>query len=97
MKKTEELLHIIERGDPTKILSEDDLVQRLNFLLKYQLITITEDKIILTEKGKEARVNGIQTIIEEEELNKQLIHIPKKNDKEKSFWKSFLKRLKRKS
>ncbi len=97
MKKTDELLQIIEGGDPTKILSEDDLVQRLNFLLKHELITIADDKICLTEKGKEARIKGIRTIIEEEDLNKELSEFPKKNNKEENFWKSLFSRSKRKT
>lgn len=97
MEKTDELLQIIEGGDPARILSEDDLVQRLNFLLKYQLVTITEDRIYLTEKGREARIKGINSIIGAEDLNKELSEFPenKKNSKEKNVWELFFRRFKK--
>lgn len=95
MKKTDELLQIIEGGDPTKILSEDDLVQRLNFLLKHKLINITEDKIRLTEKGKDARTKGIQKIIEEKDFNKELLEFSNNEKKGRNLWKIIFRRLKK--
>lgn len=85
MKKTDELLQLIENGDPTTILSEDDLVERLNFLLKWDLITITADEIRLTQKGKEAKMNGVSSVIEEESFNEQLLEFSKKKKKKNKF------------
>lgn len=85
MKKTDELLQLIENGDAETILSEDDLVERLNFLLKWELITITEDEIHLTQKGKEARIEGVSSLIEEENFNEQLLEFSKKKNKKKKL------------
>lgn len=60
------LLKLIEEGDPDVILSEEQLIPRFNELMKYDLVTLKDDKVYLTEKGKEAKREGVDKIIKRE-------------------------------
>lgn len=55
--KTEELLAMIEEKN-TDILAEEDLTPKFNHLLKHQLIDVQNGKVVLTERGKKARLEG---------------------------------------
>lgn len=68
MTKIDNLLHVIEEGDAVTILSEEELIKGINFLFQYELITVTEDKLLLTERGKAAKRESVRVIIEREEL-----------------------------
>lgn len=57
MSDIKDLLKLIEKNDPVKILSLDNIVERLNILFKYELILFTEGQISLSAKGREFREN----------------------------------------
>lgn len=59
----EKLLRLIDEGDPSSILSEEN-TKGFNELMKYQLITIEDDKVSLTELGREAINEGILKVME---------------------------------
>lgn len=58
MKKTQELLQLIEDGNAIEILCKDNLIDELNTLHEQELIEIKESTVVLTEKGKEAKAKG---------------------------------------
>lgn len=60
------LLKLIEEGDPDVILSEEKLIPRFNELMKYDLVTLKNEKVYLTEKGKQAKREGVEKIIKRE-------------------------------
>lgn len=51
----DELLAAIEDGDAPRVLQEANLRETFNELLKNELITIIEEKVCLTDRGKEYR------------------------------------------
>lgn len=53
MNHKKELLVLIEEGDAVTILSQVNIVERLNELFTCQLIKYKDGKIYLTELGKE--------------------------------------------
>ncbi len=57
------LLNLIEKGDPEAILSEQELVPRFNELLKYDLVALKNEKVLLTEEGKAAKKEGVEVVI----------------------------------
>lgn len=69
MMKTEKidsryrLLHLIYEGNTSGILTDQRLRDSLNDLMKHELITIYNNKLKLTERGKAAMKNGINTVI----------------------------------
>ena len=65
------LLKLIEEGDPAVILSEERLIPRFNELMKYDLVELKDERVFLTEKGKEAKREGVEKIIKREK-NAQL-------------------------
>jgi len=69
----ERLINLIDEGDPEVILAEDALVPKFNELLKYDLVVIKDDRVFLTEKGKTAKIHGIDYIIAQEKLPKKVI------------------------
>jgi len=62
----ERLIKLIDEGDPEVILAEESLVPKFNELLKYDLVVIKDDRVFLTEKGRLAKIHGIEHIIEQE-------------------------------
>lgn len=57
------LLHLIYEGETSGILTDQGLRESLNDLMKHELITIYNNKLKLTERGKSAMKNGINTVI----------------------------------
>lgn len=55
----EKIISLIEMGDPVPILAEESFIEVFNELLKYELIDLKDDKIVLTPKGEEARKIGL--------------------------------------
>ncbi|MCM4159261.1 hypothetical protein FHG64_17395 [Antarcticibacterium flavum] len=53
MKQYENLLKLILTGNPITILQEPEITGKFNELLKHDLIEITEEKIVLTQKGRD--------------------------------------------
>lgn len=58
----QKLLQLIDEGDPSSILSEDN-GRGFNELMKYQLISIKNDKVLLTDLGREAQKDGIVKVL----------------------------------
>lgn len=65
MDDLNELLRKIETENAEEILGEKDLVKKLNFLCQNGLVEIMQEKITLTEKGKEARIKGIDCPVQQ--------------------------------
>lgn len=63
MRSTQKLIELIKNGDAIAILAEDSLIEKFNDLLKYNLIDIVDDKIILTPKGENAMNMGLDNIL----------------------------------
>lgn len=82
--KGDQLLKIIEEGNPEDILLEE-YVHVFNELIKYELITIRDGKICLTERGIRAKVEGVGASIEEYKI----LYLSK-NVIRKSFQKNYL-------
>ncbi len=72
MKSTEKVIELIHKGDPVAILAEVALVDNFNELLKYELIDIINEKVILTKKGKKARDLGFDKVIAELKIQEEL-------------------------
>lgn len=64
----DKLLDLIEEGDPDKILSEEELFPKFNQLVKYGLVVLKDDKVFLTEKGIQAKNEGVDSFIKKEKL-----------------------------
>ena len=62
------LLDLIEEGDPDKILSEEELFPKFNQLVKYGLVVLKDDKVFLTEKGIQAKNEGVDSFIQKEKF-----------------------------
>lgn len=76
----DKLLKLIEKGNPEVILSEEELVPRFNELLKYDLIELKDDKVLLTEKGHEAKKYGVETVLKKERRERFVKkEVPKNN------------------
>jgi len=58
----DELLQLIEEGDPTVILSSE-YIEGLNDLIKHEFVYIENDRLKLTEKGEQAKIIGIQKMM----------------------------------
>ena len=58
----EDLLHLIETEDVFNILSQENM-EGFNELMKYELITVKDDKVYLTPLGKEAQIHGVNNVI----------------------------------
>lgn len=54
----DKLLRLIEEGDATVILSSE-YTESLNDLIKNEFISIENDALRLTEKGKQAKIIGV--------------------------------------
>lgn len=57
------LLHLIYQGKTSGILTDQTLRESLNDLMKYELITIYNNKLSLTERGKIALKKGVNSVI----------------------------------
>lgn len=60
----EELLLLVEEGDATAILSSQ-YVACLNELIKKEFVSIDQEKLQLTDKGKKARTFGFNAFLQE--------------------------------
>lgn len=59
MNHIKNFLGLIEEGNHVTILSQENVVERLNELFKYELIVFKDGEIFLSEKGKEYRREGV--------------------------------------
>lgn len=51
-------MDFIEANDAVEILAQENIVERLNVLFKYELIYYKNGKIFISEKGKKFRKNN---------------------------------------
>lgn len=65
MKSPQRLFELIKNGDAIAILAEDSLIEKFNELLRYDLMDIVDDKIVLTSKGEKAMNMGLDNILAE--------------------------------
>lgn len=66
------LLQLIEEGDPTIILSSE-YSRSLNELIKFEFIAIENERLQLTEKGKQAQLLGVKAVMEKKDfLNEEV-------------------------
>lgn len=72
------LLKLIEEGDTFSLLSEENLGEGFNELMKNELITITDGKIQITETGKEAKTKGIREVLAKRKANVVAVQLPVK-------------------
>lgn len=63
------LLRLIEEGDPASILSEENLSKGFNDLMNHGLIILEEGKVHITDLGKEAKMEGVKTVMSREKIN----------------------------
>ncbi|MFO7719476.1 MAG: hypothetical protein R6W85_03445 [Gillisia sp.] len=92
----EKLIDLIEEGDPSKILSEEDLFPKFNELVKYGLVVLKDEKVFLTKKGIQAKKEGVDLFIKKEKfalIQAQYLQNAKFNKEKKGFFKK-LKRPK---
>lgn len=66
------LLHLIYEEKTSGILTDQNLRDSLNDLMKHELITIYNNKLRLTERGKVAMKNGIHTVLTKVKPKKQV-------------------------
>lgn len=72
MKPAEKIIKLIEKGDPIPILAEAGVVDCFNELLRYELIDIVNEKVILTQKGEQARITGLDQFLQELKTKEEL-------------------------
>lgn len=84
MASTQKIMELIENGDCLSILAEDSLRENFNELLKYGLIDIVEDKVVLTKKGAEAKILGIEKAIVQMKSEKKLKEVPVEKQQQRS-------------
>ena len=71
MNDIDALIELIEKGDAAVILAEKNLSGILNELLKYELIDCRDGKIILTEKGLDAKQQGFAVVLQQLQQGKE--------------------------
>ncbi|MDR9457645.1 MAG: hypothetical protein RI572_09560 [Salegentibacter sp.] len=79
MRSTQKLIELIKKRDVLAILAEDSLVEDFNELLKYELIDIVDDKVMLTPKGEKDRNIGLDEILTKFRIQEQNIFSAKRN------------------
>ncbi|WP_029034080.1 hypothetical protein [Salinimicrobium terrae] len=85
MKPTQKIIELIEKGDPLPILAEESLAENFNELLKYQLIDIIDDRVVLTQRGLAAKDLSFDKVLADlktqEELKEFSLGTQKKESK----------------
>ncbi len=61
-KKQDDLLWLIEKGNAERILAKKSF-EDLNTVMRYELISLDNGKLSLTEREKEAKKHGVQEVI----------------------------------
>ena len=80
----EKIIELIDKGDCLSILAEDSLQENFNELLKYRLIDIVDDKVVLTRKGEEAKTVGFEKVIAQLRNEEKRIEVPEEKPQKKS-------------
>ena len=70
----DKLLQIIEDGDAVDILAED-YAKSLNALMKFELIEIHNEKLQLTDKGRQAKLKGVKDFMAPEPEQKEKMEL----------------------
>ncbi|WP_324719916.1 hypothetical protein [Salinimicrobium sp. HB62] len=84
MASTEKILELIEKEDCLSILAENSLQENFNELLKYGLIDIVEDKVVLTPKGEEARMLGFEKFMGQKRKEDESLNVPAPKPRQRS-------------
>jgi len=71
----EEMLHLIESGDMVELLSEENM-KGFNDLIKYELIVVKDDKIFLSDLGREAKLMGVKHTVARQRIQIIAANIP---------------------
>lgn len=71
----DKLLQLIDEGDPSSILSEEYL-KGFNELMKYELITFENDKVSLTNLGREAQKVGVLQVLHQLKTPAPVVELP---------------------
>jgi len=58
MKTTYKILNLIDQGDIPGILADNVLFPRFHDLMDRDLLTMIDDKLVITEKGNRLRTSG---------------------------------------
>lgn len=72
MKPTERIIRLIEEGDPIPLLADTGVVDCFNELLRYELIDIVNEKVILTQKGEQAKTVGLDQFLHDLKTKEEL-------------------------
>lgn len=86
IKDQERLLELIEEGDAFKILSEENMGEGFNELMKYELISFDHGKVFITDIGKQAQEEGVRNYLDRIKMNEMVSVLP---DARKSNIKSY--------
>ncbi len=81
----EKLLKLIEEGNPEDILLEENL-RVFNELINYELITINNGNLCLTDRGIKAKTLGVRASIEEYKSIKSLTPTPFKPNRKNTLY-----------
>lgn len=73
----DELLNLIESDEVFTILSEEN-IPGFNKLVKYELISIKDDTVYLTDLGKEAQIHGVENVLARKHNGMVVEEIPAK-------------------
>jgi hypothetical protein len=73
------LLHLIYEGKTAGILTDRSLRDSLNELMKYELITIYNNKLCLTDMGKIALQKGVNAAISKVRSKPRIPELTKQN------------------
>lgn len=76
MKETKELLKLIEDGKAIEILSEENLIEKLNKLYEQEFIDIEGSSVVLTTKGKQAQITELDRIIKDNSKDSLITESP---------------------
>lgn len=84
----DKVLRTIEEGDATDILTEA-YAESFNELMKYELIEINEDKVRLTDKGRQALSFGVANVLKQAPVSKEKLQVtdfPQPDSRNRSFF-----------
>lgn len=79
------LLKMIEQANIEEILLEENL-SGFNELMKYELITIQDGQVHLTENGKKAKLEGVQTVVERLRVETQPLKLAQPDPKSRMVY-----------
>lgn len=70
-KDMEKILKLIEAGDEDVILSQKDKIKKLQVLINYDLVSVKDEKLLLTKKGAIAIKTGVDAYFKKDPLKER--------------------------